>query len=158
MSNATTHQRRPKAYMACLNCRKRKIRCKTNDYEDGPCERCVRKKLDCQYVPVGGPEPVNEGIAVPALPTLHTGQNPYSNHPPMLVDGTYGHGYPPAGSSSQHSHNYTQSYPTQYDPMVASGSVPAQYPTMGGNQQLQGYSAAHGYPQTTAHSGWTHHP
>ncbi|KAJ7480851.1 hypothetical protein FB451DRAFT_1446945 [Mycena latifolia] len=43
---------RPKrAYIACVHCRKRKIKCIT-PREGQPCERCIKKGLICDYLPV----------------------------------------------------------------------------------------------------------
>ncbi|KAJ6535596.1 hypothetical protein B0H19DRAFT_1080060 [Mycena capillaripes] len=41
--------RRTRVFLACLNCRKRKIKCLTVDSEEKPCGRCVRKGLLCEY-------------------------------------------------------------------------------------------------------------
>ncbi|KAJ4490262.1 hypothetical protein J3R30DRAFT_3693827 [Lentinula aciculospora] len=44
------HQRNP---MACTNCRARKIKCDSNKrYPDHPCQRCVNRKLVCEYVAI----------------------------------------------------------------------------------------------------------
>ncbi|KAJ3736473.1 hypothetical protein DFJ43DRAFT_621684 [Lentinula guzmanii] len=50
--------RRRRAQIACRNCRKRKIKCVTNEEPPhNPCERCQRKGLVCEYVAVGEPSP-----------------------------------------------------------------------------------------------------
>ncbi|CAK5284675.1 unnamed protein product [Mycena citricolor] len=39
--------------MACVNCRRRKIKCVTSTKQpSAPCERCTKRKLDCEFVPV----------------------------------------------------------------------------------------------------------
>ncbi|KAJ7785200.1 hypothetical protein DFH07DRAFT_975751 [Mycena maculata] len=45
---------RKRAYIACSNCRRRKIKCINNNGESGrnPCERCSKRGLDCEYVTV----------------------------------------------------------------------------------------------------------
>ncbi|CAK5275074.1 unnamed protein product [Mycena citricolor] len=50
-SNPFTKRRR--AYMACTNCRQRKIKCITSSEGDSrPCTRCAKRKLHCEYVAV----------------------------------------------------------------------------------------------------------
>ncbi|KAJ7238136.1 hypothetical protein B0H12DRAFT_1137904 [Mycena haematopus] len=44
--------KRTRVFLACLNCRKRKIKCLTNDGQETPCDRCVKKGLKCEYSPV----------------------------------------------------------------------------------------------------------
>ncbi|KAJ6572432.1 hypothetical protein DFH09DRAFT_1277392 [Mycena vulgaris] len=47
--SATPFFIRPRrTYLACLNCRKQKIKCLTAG-EDTPCERCTRRGLECEY-------------------------------------------------------------------------------------------------------------
>ncbi|KAJ7779483.1 hypothetical protein DFH07DRAFT_765763 [Mycena maculata] len=43
--------KRRRIYVACLNCRRRKIRCIATE-ETEPCERCTKKKLTCEYMAV----------------------------------------------------------------------------------------------------------
>ncbi|CAK5261803.1 unnamed protein product [Mycena citricolor] len=38
-----------RAFVACSHCRRRKIRCLTNDVTQEPCRRCVQKGLFCEY-------------------------------------------------------------------------------------------------------------
>ncbi|KAJ7064654.1 hypothetical protein C8F01DRAFT_1354141 [Mycena amicta] len=46
-------QKRRRAYIACSNCRKRKIKCiTTSDAEYRPCTRCAQKGLVCEYIAV----------------------------------------------------------------------------------------------------------
>ncbi|KAJ7622523.1 hypothetical protein FB45DRAFT_927894 [Roridomyces roridus] len=44
--------KKKRVYIACLHCRKRKIRCITNETTDTPCARCTEKGLECRYVAV----------------------------------------------------------------------------------------------------------
>ncbi|KAJ7633725.1 hypothetical protein B0H17DRAFT_1149893 [Mycena rosella] len=50
---------RRRVYIACLNCRKRKVKCLTDESDKKPCGRCIRHGLACQYLPVdyGAPKP-----------------------------------------------------------------------------------------------------
>ncbi|KAJ7635240.1 hypothetical protein FB45DRAFT_911092 [Roridomyces roridus] len=50
---------RKRAYMACSNCRRRKIKCSNINDENGhePCERCLKRRLECEYVAVTDPPP-----------------------------------------------------------------------------------------------------
>ncbi|KAJ7107932.1 hypothetical protein C8R44DRAFT_744502 [Mycena epipterygia] len=43
--------RRKRVYIACVHCRKRKIKCVTESQEK-PCERCAQKGLLCEYIAV----------------------------------------------------------------------------------------------------------
>ncbi|KAF7325581.1 C6 finger domain [Mycena kentingensis (nom. inval.)] len=48
-------QKRRRAYIACSNCRRRKIKCITaSDADYRPCTRCASKGLVCEYLSVGG--------------------------------------------------------------------------------------------------------
>ncbi|KAJ7731698.1 hypothetical protein DFH07DRAFT_991761 [Mycena maculata] len=51
--SSSPFQTRRRVYIACLNCRKRKIKCMSDDSEMNPCTRCIRKGLVCRYVSVG---------------------------------------------------------------------------------------------------------
>ncbi|KAJ7677635.1 hypothetical protein B0H17DRAFT_111079 [Mycena rosella] len=41
---------RRRVYIACLNCRKRKIKCLSENSD--PCARCIKMGLHCEYLPV----------------------------------------------------------------------------------------------------------
>ncbi|KAJ7619719.1 hypothetical protein FB45DRAFT_1096180 [Roridomyces roridus] len=43
---------RKRTPIACIHCRKRKIKCKATNGYDKPCERCTRRKFDCEYISV----------------------------------------------------------------------------------------------------------
>ncbi|KAJ7062041.1 hypothetical protein C8F01DRAFT_1284035 [Mycena amicta] len=129
MSNpAQGKQRRTKAYMACVKCRNRKIKCDTTDYET-PCKRCVRKKLECVYKAVGEDDDVGPsnsgGIQIPTMP-------PYFEPGPSTRTSGHGHG---------HGHR-------QQQPPYPGGPAPSQFPPAGG---YQGYTPHPGptYPNVT---------
>ncbi|KAJ7099880.1 hypothetical protein C8R43DRAFT_248728 [Mycena crocata] len=48
---------RRRVFIACLNCRQRKIKCITNDTEQRPCDRCIQKGLICEYKAIRNDEP-----------------------------------------------------------------------------------------------------
>ncbi|KAJ7616724.1 hypothetical protein B0H17DRAFT_1220235 [Mycena rosella] len=57
-STCTTFQKRRRTYVACLTCRKRKIKariclCVTfSDADSRPCTRCAQRGIPCEYAPV----------------------------------------------------------------------------------------------------------
>ncbi|KAK7039928.1 hypothetical protein R3P38DRAFT_3469205 [Favolaschia claudopus] len=63
---------------ACSNCRRRKIKCKiSKERPKDPCERCVKRRLCCQYISVAdqedsspSPEPTPPPATPPLPPTL----------------------------------------------------------------------------------------
>ncbi|KAJ7442021.1 hypothetical protein FB451DRAFT_1440748 [Mycena latifolia] len=59
MSEPPVYIRR-RVYIACLNCRKRKIKCMTEEIDQKPCVRCRRHGLACEYLPVAD-EPIQSG-------------------------------------------------------------------------------------------------
>ncbi|KAJ8086513.1 hypothetical protein PM082_005336 [Marasmius tenuissimus] len=67
--------------MACRNCRKRKIKCVTNeDPPHNPCERCTRKGLHCEYVAVGDETPPSSPNA-PSHSSPHSIPRDYTYYP-----------------------------------------------------------------------------
>ncbi|KAG7097061.1 hypothetical protein E1B28_004449 [Marasmius oreades] len=91
--------RRRRAPMACRNCRKRKIKCVTNeDPPHNPCERCTRKGLHCEYVAVGDETP-------PSSPN-----GPPPNSPPHSTTGQAYYGL----HSQQHQQSHASLYPTTH--------------------------------------------
>ncbi|KAJ7456151.1 hypothetical protein FB451DRAFT_1183939 [Mycena latifolia] len=110
----TLVSRRPKrVYIACVHCRKRKIKCITSR-DDQPCQRCKKRGLKCDYVSVP------EQQARSASSSVDCGQevserNPPSVFPSMSMTPTWntprsegnpshsGHSsYPPANESQFH--------------------------------------------------------
>ncbi|KAF8205312.1 hypothetical protein K438DRAFT_1757294 [Mycena galopus ATCC 62051] len=43
---------RKRGYIACVECRRLKIKCETDEYQPKPCKRCTTKGLDCKYITV----------------------------------------------------------------------------------------------------------
>ncbi|KAJ7020176.1 hypothetical protein C8F04DRAFT_1242204 [Mycena alexandri] len=84
---------RKRIYLACVNCRHRKVRCiTTGDSPDTPCQRCVKHGLICDYVPVSLERekslfdtPPGEGSNSTHSPTMPPS---WSQAPPH--NGTYG--------------------------------------------------------------------
>ncbi|KAJ3992113.1 hypothetical protein F5050DRAFT_1811820 [Lentinula boryana] len=118
------HQRNP---MACTNCRARKIKCDSNKrYPDHPCQRCVNRKLVCEYVAIAHAPPNDTrsrsgsfSSAVYPSPLLHDSNGkPHAatNSPHMQAR------YSPL-STSLHSRSSSRS-----DPYVHSFDA-AQYPS-----------------------------
>ncbi|KAJ7185160.1 hypothetical protein GGX14DRAFT_608842 [Mycena pura] len=89
-------RRSRRVYIACLNCRKRKTKCITDDdAEEKPCKRCVENRLECKYIPVnqepgstsyGQPEASGQGrprpddiaqVAASTPPRYYTGLSAY---------------------------------------------------------------------------------
>ncbi|KAF8173370.1 hypothetical protein K438DRAFT_2051431 [Mycena galopus ATCC 62051] len=86
--------KRRRTLMACLSCRKRKIRCITTEKPPkNPCARCTKKHLLCEYVPAteteqdehysshsGSPQtpefPQSELPAISSSPSLPPSRNP----------------------------------------------------------------------------------
>ncbi|KAF8167064.1 hypothetical protein K438DRAFT_2064792 [Mycena galopus ATCC 62051] len=50
MSNPSPERKR--AFLACVHCRRHKVKCRTDDESGDPCERCIRRGLVCEYVSV----------------------------------------------------------------------------------------------------------
>ncbi|KAJ7142421.1 hypothetical protein C8R44DRAFT_725777 [Mycena epipterygia] len=160
-----------RVYIACLNCRKRKIKCVTTEESpDKPCERCAKRGLTCEYVSVGdqefpSPTSTQSGRGGPpmtqaqSVPPPRYGPNTWGQSPPA-----YG-GNNPGGATpypyNPHSNSpYLNSPPPmpQTDPYHSSrgqhGATP-QYPaynhpamTAGPSHapQAQPYPTA-GFPQ-----------
>jgi len=141
--------RRRRAQIACRNCRRRKIKCVTNEEPPhNPCERCQRKGLVCEYVAVGDPSPPStplsdrSGLGDPVH--LEPQAYPYgsANAPHLLVDPTtyssHGYnpgvyqGYPSAGPQSNHTHLDSTRFPP--GPPTAWPSSNLAHPSMLPNQ------------------------
>ncbi|KAJ7132651.1 hypothetical protein C8R46DRAFT_1235606 [Mycena filopes] len=83
-----TNNRR-RAFQACLQCRRRKTRCITDELDDGdhPCARCTRNNLTCEYGAVTKPEPVPPELSPsarcsPLPPLVWVPQAPRYTPPP----------------------------------------------------------------------------
>ncbi|KAJ7129880.1 hypothetical protein C8R43DRAFT_1240039 [Mycena crocata] len=74
---------RKRIYVACVHCRKRKIKCITKS-EDTPCERCAERGYTCEYIPI----PVLNAKALfeegeeSSSNTSYAPYSPYSSSPP----------------------------------------------------------------------------
>ncbi|KAJ7627942.1 hypothetical protein DFH06DRAFT_1338773 [Mycena polygramma] len=100
MSDAAPYKR-TRVFLACLNCRKRKIKCLTEDSEQKPCERCVRKGLLCEYRPVADEGDPSAGI--PSGAARPSAGQPIS--PPGVAPGHYfgaGNPRPPQGGNAHY--------------------------------------------------------
>ncbi|KAJ7113386.1 hypothetical protein C8R44DRAFT_881707 [Mycena epipterygia] len=76
--------KRRRAYIACLNCRQRKIKCMTvSDSDNSPCTRCAQKGLTCHYITV----PESESSSRPGTPP--------SDRAPQLQNPDSGWSYEP---------------------------------------------------------------
>ncbi|KAJ7628777.1 hypothetical protein FB45DRAFT_1004265 [Roridomyces roridus] len=105
-------ERRTRVYIACVNCRRRKIRCKSGDSEEKPCERCVKKGLRCEYVPVDGRDSnVNESTlntsfaAHPQMYPSHHGHHREAGPPSVDPRSRYTQPQPQPTGSSSHRRN-----------------------------------------------------
>ncbi|KAJ7023076.1 hypothetical protein C8F04DRAFT_1271811 [Mycena alexandri] len=113
---ASQSSQRKRIYLACVNCRRRKVRCiTTGDSPDTPCQRCVKHGLICDYVPVSLERekslfdiPPGEGSNSTHSPTMppswsqappHNGTYGRSNYaPPSVPHFNPGYGQPGAPS------------------------------------------------------------
>ncbi|KAJ6534124.1 hypothetical protein B0H19DRAFT_1271866 [Mycena capillaripes] len=75
--------RRRRTLMACVCCRKRKIRCLTSEQPPvNPCARCTRKKLPCEYVSASEPDHYSSSSSSPQTPEFPSGDFPVSTPSP----------------------------------------------------------------------------
>ncbi|KAJ6486977.1 hypothetical protein C8R45DRAFT_1145705 [Mycena sanguinolenta] len=66
-TTSSLFMKRRRAYVACGNCRRRKVKCITpSEVDYKPCTRCAQKGLKCEYFPGLGDEPSLEPITPPA--------------------------------------------------------------------------------------------
>ncbi|KAJ7660469.1 hypothetical protein B0H17DRAFT_1095249 [Mycena rosella] len=105
--SAFTHTRTPKkhrrVYVACVACRKRKIKCVASDADSSPCARCAREGVPCEYIAVdsSGPSSEAQGRSRPS----NSGGNfqpgdisPFSGYP--SYDSTRSPGHRPSGTTA----------------------------------------------------------
>ncbi|KAJ3967536.1 hypothetical protein EV361DRAFT_487360 [Lentinula raphanica] len=133
--------RRRRAQIACRNCRKRKIKCVTNEEPPhNPCERCQRKGLICEYVAVGEPSPPS----TPALErSVKTEQIPLSSQGYSYAGGSQ---YPNSTYPTEHSMgNQMVGYPSY--PHMGNPSHPAHLDPLGFSPEMHGHWAG---PNTNA--------
>ncbi|KAJ6473371.1 hypothetical protein C8R47DRAFT_1324469 [Mycena vitilis] len=61
--------KRRRTIMACVNCRKRKIRCITTEQPPtNPCARCTKKRIPCEYIAMPEPEWYSASSPSPQTP------------------------------------------------------------------------------------------
>ncbi|KAJ7591160.1 hypothetical protein C8J56DRAFT_554595 [Mycena floridula] len=152
--------RRRRAVIACRNCRKRKIKCETQENPpQHPCERCTRKKLQCEYITVADDPDAFPPAVQPPQPQQSRGQAPmqqplFSNTPPRSSavspgpsNGPYslGPGYPPYPAMPSGFGNYPSS-----DAMMPNPHQSMSYPiNPANNQPFQPYN-----PHSSNTYGW----
>ncbi|KAJ7059760.1 hypothetical protein C8F01DRAFT_1254671 [Mycena amicta] len=136
MSSGPKHNR---AYIACTHCRKRKIKCLTNDADNAPCQRCVRRQLQCVYVPVAEDEAVYETDHSPTSPYFsapaqaaaphqsYPSGNPASYHQPPSGPAYPGHSYPRDSGGPYQAH-YQPATGTSYAPPSSQPNTAPAYP------------------------------
>ncbi|KAJ7176311.1 hypothetical protein C8R43DRAFT_943096 [Mycena crocata] len=89
-SASSSSSRSKRVIIACTNCRKRKIRCLTSEQPPiNPCERCAKKGLQCEYIPV--PDQPDYSADGAASSPSHSGP---SSSAPIHLSHPYG---PPSG-------------------------------------------------------------
>ncbi|KAJ7636248.1 hypothetical protein FB45DRAFT_1024374 [Roridomyces roridus] len=133
--------------MACTHCRRRKIRCKTDDTGLSPCERCVRKGYTCNYVAVG-----DEGTyAPPQHATAAHSQTPSTLNliaPAPAASTFYGHPNIPQFVMS--AHTSFENHPLAPHPYFPQSTHPSTHPIRG--------VGSHGYPQLNPNDFVPHDP
>ncbi|KAJ7624558.1 hypothetical protein FB45DRAFT_1086356 [Roridomyces roridus] len=128
--------RRTRVFMACTHCRRRKIRCKTDDTGLHPCERCVRKGYTCSYVAVG-----DEGTYAPpqqAAAAQSQTQSHLNSRPPVPPASTF-YGHPNIPQLSMSAQSTFNNHPIAPHPYFLQSPNPPTYPIRGVDW--------HGYPQ-----------
>ncbi|KAJ6488347.1 hypothetical protein DFH09DRAFT_1324411 [Mycena vulgaris] len=126
-SNLAQFTKRRRIYIACVHCRKRKIKCITApEAPEHPCERCARRGLKCEYVAISeqdppSPSPTSGGYTIP--PTGHSDRGPANAYPQSQH--YRGYNAPPAGPSN----NYNSSHYKSSNPLSTGvqPSVPTNY-------------------------------
>ncbi|KAJ7433996.1 hypothetical protein FB451DRAFT_1195786 [Mycena latifolia] len=147
---------RKRVYLACLNCRKRKIRC-IKAGESEPCERCVRRGLQCEYLAVCAtvpqalpPTPGRDGPTADPFQSATTG--PYTHdsriQPPQPPFGYNASGrgpYPPASTA------HTGPSTSQYD---HANPMSSGYQPFSSTDHRYNYSSPSQYPVPVHHQGY----
>ncbi|KAF7342629.1 C6 finger domain [Mycena sanguinolenta] len=77
-NNAPFSLRRRRTVVACVNCRKRKLRCITTEQPpQNPCARCTKKSLFCEYVSIDSQDdddPTDVGLLAPPATSTSQGR------------------------------------------------------------------------------------
>ncbi|KAJ7141745.1 hypothetical protein C8R43DRAFT_1238384 [Mycena crocata] len=149
-------EQRRRAYIACSNCRKRKIKCVTvSDADYRPCTRCSQKGLTCEYMAAADEPPSRPRSPEEPRPApRHSDRGPYSQPqitPPSAGLQSFLPGPPAPPSSSGGSGSYygrpggaNPSYPP-------GGSHPYPYQPGGNTLQPRPHSVRP-YPSSNLHS------
>ncbi|KAJ7099851.1 hypothetical protein C8R43DRAFT_1244276 [Mycena crocata] len=157
MSDSTAPQRR-RVFIACLNCRKRKIKCMTDDTEQQPCDRCIRKGLLCEYLAVGDEDSTSARDPPPGRSSA--GQSPSSSSYPAgsypvsstNSNGAYGTHPPPHAIHPQYAPSQPQEPHSNHSAHQYQGHrTPAPYPVPS-SQYNNGPSNTYGREQPPMHS------
>ncbi|KAJ7468941.1 hypothetical protein B0H11DRAFT_1395204 [Mycena galericulata] len=139
-NSSSTFTKRSRVYIACSNCRRRKIKCITDDSEQTSCARCMRKGLLCEYLAVNDEQNAaakRPGDA-PRPPTTGRQTGPYPSSSKQLP--AYENHSSPYGQITQNS---------QYIP-----SPPPATPL----EFRVGYNVSHSNPAATNRRGQRSHP
>ncbi|KAF8176676.1 hypothetical protein K438DRAFT_73182 [Mycena galopus ATCC 62051] len=111
-ASAESLSKRRRVYVACTNCRRRKIKCVTSEQSSmKPCARCTKRGLACKYTPIA--ESYNNSLGYHGVP--NTGYKPPYAPPQPQYTGSWNspppslYGYPGPGPSPS-----SQGYPAQY--------------------------------------------
>ncbi|CAK5276848.1 unnamed protein product [Mycena citricolor] len=100
---STQREKHTRVFIACLSCRKSKVKCLNNNEDDQPCARCIQRNLHCVYEPVnasgGGGMAQNAGASTSqAGYYYHEGQTqPYTGN-------DYQYGYAQGQQTQQQGH------------------------------------------------------
>ncbi|KAJ7347230.1 hypothetical protein DFH08DRAFT_158785 [Mycena albidolilacea] len=71
--------KRRRTLMACLSCRKRKVRCMTTEQPPkNPCARCTKKKIPCEYIPADQDDHSSSYSSSPQTPEFPETEPPTS--------------------------------------------------------------------------------
>ncbi|KAJ6540728.1 hypothetical protein B0H19DRAFT_1078128 [Mycena capillaripes] len=149
-SSLTAFTQRKRIYVACVHCRKRKVKCvNTGDSSNTPCKRCAEKGLLCEYLAVCE-EDERDNFGGPLQPPPPSGANrPHSwkdSHngsggpprPPSVAYGNNGHGQQ---NASQFNSQYPQQPAPQFNYAQPSASqFPSNFPSNQTNAGPRSYS------------------
>ncbi|KAK0190998.1 hypothetical protein F5146DRAFT_1000909 [Armillaria mellea] len=126
----TPIKRPGRALIACTHCRRRKIKCVPVSSEDpdrshnSPCERCTKKHLKCEYVPVDGSAPATSPSPPTTAPLIHWSNDETHNQSsdPLVYPHISRHvcDAVPSPYNTPINHNHTGDYghPHDYQPRI----------------------------------------
>ncbi|KAJ7142323.1 hypothetical protein C8R44DRAFT_725690 [Mycena epipterygia] len=166
-SNLASFKEPTRAYIACVNCRQRKLKCiKAEESLKKPCKRCAQKGLDCEYISVADqhtysssqtsgkeemiPNPTQSPAPTPYMPVQYPSPQTYGANsgatptPPHIYNNSPSFNSP----NSMPYHNASLQHPGYgYPAMPAGPSHPSQAPPYSMPQQpapVQGYHDQYG--------------